>query len=274
MSSTLLTSSKMILILCLLTSWSTISAQNSTCATAASLVMDTNCVGTTGGANSGDPTGNDDTDGNLCSSSYSNGDDFIFEYTATTTDALQLDLTSSNTWSGILVTDGCPTTGTCFASATSSSSSKSLTTPSMSIGSTYYIHISSYPSPQSPGQFCLNAALMTPPMPPPNDACVDAIALTVNPDQACGMVTSSTINLATASGEDVTTCGGTEDDDVWFSFVATSTIHNIDLQNVTGSTTDLYHSVWSGTCGSLTNILCSDPNSSTASGLTIGTTYL
>jgi len=66
-------------------------AQNSTCATAAPLQIDANCGGTAGGAgaNSGDPTGNDDTDNNVCSSNYSNGDDFIFEYTATTADALQ-----------------------------------------------------------------------------------------------------------------------------------------------------------------------------------------
>jgi len=38
-------------------------------------------------------------------------------------------------------------------------------------------------------------------------------------------------------------------------------------------TTDLYHSVWSGNCGSLTNILCSDPNNSTPTGLTPGNTY-
>ena len=55
--------------------------------------------------------------------------------------------------------------------------------------------------------------------------------------------------------------------------MATSTTHTIDLLNLANGTTDLYHSLWSGSCGSLTNVLCSDPNSSTATGLTIGNTY-
>jgi hypothetical protein len=109
--------------------------------------------------------------------------------------------------------------------------------------------------------------------PPPNDDCDDAIMLTVNPDFSCAAVTPSTIEGATASGDDETTCFGTEDDDVWFSFVATDVSHTVDLLNITGGTTDLYHSVWSGTCGALVNVNCSDPNSSTLTGLTIGDTY-
>ena len=130
-------------------SLSTASAQ-STCATAEALTLDMNCGGTPfgGGANSGDPTGNDDTDDNVCSGFYSRGDDYIFSYTASTDDVLQLDLYAENTWTGLLVTEGCPTTGTCFADATSSSSDESLTTPAMTPGTTYYIHISTFPSPQ------------------------------------------------------------------------------------------------------------------------------
>ncbi len=109
---------------------------------------------------------------------------------------------------------------------------------------------------------------------PANDDCGGAIALTVNADLACGSVTNGTIAGATASPEDVVACFGTEDDDVWFTFVATATSHEIDLLNITGGTTDLYHSLWEGACGSLTHQgLCSDPNSSTATGLTIGATY-
>jgi hypothetical protein len=70
------------------------------------------------------------------------------------------------------------------------------------------------------------------------------------------------------------TCGGSADDDVWFGFVATSNTHSVSLNNINGSTTDLYHSVYAGTCGSPgTPIVCSDPNSSSLTGLTIGSTY-
>ncbi len=251
----------------------TFSQDHSTCALAEALVLDMNCSGTSGGANSGDPTGFDGTDGNVCSGSYSGGDDYIYSFTGTG-DALQLDLTGTGSWSGLMVTEGCPTTGTCVGSSTSSSTSESLTTPALTVGVVYYIHISTWPSPQSIGQFCLNAESVSAPTPPVNDDCGSPTPLTVNSDLSCSIVSSSTIALATASGEDETTCSGTENDDVWFSFTATATSHEIELLNITGGTTDLYHSVWSGTCGALTNLLCSDPNNSTVSGLTIGDTYL
>ncbi|MEL0643240.1 T9SS type A sorting domain-containing protein [Olleya sp. Ti.3.14] len=111
--------------------------------------------------------------------------------------------------------------------------------------------------------------------PPSNDECTSAIPLTVNADLDCMNVTSGTIAAATASGI-ATACGGTEDDDVWYSFMATSTTHVIDLQNITGGTTDLYHAVYDATsgCEALgTALTCSDPNTSTTSGLTVGTTY-
>ncbi|MFD2824374.1 proprotein convertase P-domain-containing protein, partial [Lacinutrix iliipiscaria] len=263
----------LLLFVLLAVSWQSYAQDHSTVALAQPLVIDSNCVGTSGGANSGDPTGFDNTDGNVCSASYSGGDDYIFSYVGNGS-ALQLDLTTSNTWSGMMVTEGTPTGGTCVGSANSSTSSKSLLTIGLTAGVTYYIHISTYPTPQSPGQFCLNAAEVAPATPPANNFCIDAEVISVNTDESCSVVTSGTINLASDSGEDSTTCSGTEDDDVWYSFVASSSTHTIDLLNVSGSTTDLFHSVWEGACGALTNLSCSDPNSSIASGLTPGNTYL
>ena len=171
-------------------------AQNDTCATAATLQLDINCGGTaTGpGLNSGDPTGNDGTDGNVCSANYSGGDDYIFEYTATTTDALSLSLFATNSWTGVLVTEGCPTTGTCFASSTSSARNETLLTSAMTIGTTYYVHISTYPTPQSSGQFCLDAELVAPPMPPANDTCATATDLALETSPLTASITDLTTN--------------------------------------------------------------------------------
>lgn len=106
-----------------------------------------------------------------------------------------------------------------------------------------------------------------------NDEACCATPVTVNPDANCGSVTAGTVNNATPSFN-TSTCGGTEDDDVWFSFVATNTTHYVDLLNISGSTTDMYHSVYGGTCNSTgASLVCSDPNSSTVTGLTIGNTY-
>ena len=114
---------------------------------------------------------------------------------------------------------------------------------------------------------------------PANDNCTGAIPATVNPNNLCGSVTPGTINGATTSAQG-NNCGGTPNDDVWFSFVATNTTHYVDLLNVAGSTTDLYHSVYAASCAVIGNgtaagnaIVCSDPNSSIVTGLTIGQTY-
>lgn len=102
------------------------------------------------------------------------------------------------------------------------------------------------------GSFTLtwNVVAGTCPVPPSNDNCPGATAVTVNPDLNCGSVTAGTVVNATASSQ-VNTCFGNANDDVWYSFVATGTVHTVDLLNVSGSTTDLYHSVYAGTCGSI-----------------------
>jgi gliding motility-associated-like protein len=105
-----------------------------------------------------------------------------------------------------------------------------------------------------------------------NDACSTAINVPVNPDTNCVQFVSGTVIGATASPEG-NTCGGTDDDDVWFSFVATAANHSINLNNVAGSTTDLFHVLYTGSCGALTQIYCSDPNSSIANNLVVGQTY-
>ncbi|WCO01152.1 T9SS type A sorting domain-containing protein [Psychroserpens ponticola] len=141
----------------------------------------------------------------------------------------------------------------------------------LTIGNTYTLRVNSYGTSSSSSTF--DICISTAPPAPANDECADAIALTVNPDYDCGTVTAGSIAGATASGESEATCSGTENDDVWYTFVATHTEHRVELSNVTGTPTDLYHSVWEGACGTLTNLTCSDSDTSTTSGLTIGNTY-
>ncbi|MCK7588989.1 hypothetical protein M0G43_00225 [Subsaxibacter sp. CAU 1640] len=120
---------------------------------------------------------------------------------------------------------------------------------------------------------------ITPPPPPPtNDECVDAVALTVNPSLSCTAITAGSTAYATASPQpdDVI---GTPNNDVWFSFVATNTNHQISLLDIVplvGSTGDLAIGVYSsssGNCSTLAYVDDSNPETFNVTGLSIGVTY-
>jgi len=214
------------------------------------------------------------TDNSVC---FGEADDdvwFSFVATATTHQISLNNVNGSTTdlyhslWSGTdcsslnLVADSC--------------SDANLSTPTgLNIGDTYYIRVYTYTN--IVGQdTTFDVCVGTFPPTPANDDCSGAIPVTVNPDLNCGSVTAGSIASATASSVNDTVCGGTEDDDVWFSFVATDVTQTISLNNVAGSTTDLYHSLWTGAdCSSLSLVAnsCSDANSSTPTGLTPGETY-
>ena len=142
-------------------------------------------------------------------------------------------------------------------------------------GITYYIYIAHYSATSSTtGTFTISRTCSAPIS---NDDCSGAIPLTVNPDLSCAVVTPGSVFQATAStNPTATSCFGTADDDVWYSFVATSTEHNISLTNVAGSTLDMYHSVYeagAGCPGLGAEIICNDNDNSILTGLTIGNTY-
>lgn len=142
-------------------------------------------------------------------------------------------------------------------------------------GATLFVRVWEYGNDNN-GTFSICATIAPPPPPPPaNDNCVGAFPTVVN-SAGCVSQTAGTLLGGTPSVQDVTACAGSENDDVWFSFVAPATGSiSIALNNVVGSTFDLYHSIWSGTCPALTLVAgsCSDPNTSTELGLTPGTTY-
>jgi hypothetical protein len=208
-------------------------------------------------------------DANSCGGT--DDDDVWYSFVATSTvhtiDLLNITGSVTNMYHSVF-TGTCGSLGTAlFCSDPNSSTASGLT-----IGNTYFVRVCTWTA--TGGQnTTFDICIGTPPPPPANDECTGAISLTVNPDNLCGTVTPGTVANSTASS-DANSCGGTDDDDVWYSFVATNTTHYISLTNVTGSTTDMYHALFSGTCGSLgAAIDCSDPNSSTQTGLTIGTTY-
>src|SRR5690606_31074544 len=136
-------------------------------------------------------------------------------------------------------------------------------------GNTYVLRVYTYTS--TAGQSSeFDVCIGTLPPPPANDEPAGAVALTVNADLNCGVVTAGTTISATASTETAPSCSATgTNDDVWYTFVATAASHRVSVSN-TSSTIAL--AVYSGTPGSLTQVSC---NSTTGnpSGLTPGETY-
>jgi len=106
---------------------------------------------------------------------------------------------------------------------------------------------------------------------PVNDECVNATAFpTIPGDGTCASVTAKT-QYATQS---MAACAGDAHDDIWYSFVCPAGVTSLIFNNTTISgASDRVTQFFSGTCGSLTSILCSDPESGTITGLTPGATY-
>lgn len=118
--------------------------------------------------------------------------------------------------------------------------------------------------------------VVNPPQAPANDECSGAYTLTVNPDRNCTSVTSGTLQSATASNVDPSACPGSENNDVWFSFVATQNSHSFSLTNIANGDHDLYYSIWSGDCNNLSLVpdSCEDVESEKVkSGFNEGETY-
>jgi len=103
---------------------------------------------------------------------------------------------------------------------------------------------------------------------PVNDACDNATFAIVNQNLNCVQTTPGTLAGATASLP-ATTCdgAGAANDDVWFTFTATTVTHVISFTNVTPATA-LSYAIYQGTCTGLTEVGCN-----TGAGLVAGTTY-
>ncbi|WP_343608022.1 T9SS type A sorting domain-containing protein [Chryseobacterium oranimense] len=142
----------------------------------------------------------------------------------------------------------------------------------LTVGQEYKIRVWTYTSTATTNA-TFDICVGTPPPPPANDDCSGAVALTVNPDYSCGTITSGTTQSATASTETAPSCVATgTNDDVWYKFTATNASHRVTLSNVSGST-DMAMAAYSGSCGSLVQVLCSDPNTMNLTGLTVGQEY-
>lgn len=82
---------------------------------------------------------------------YLNGDDVVYAYTPTTNQSINIRIPSSAAWSAILVYTSCSAVGTGAIACASGSGSgnREINELSVTAGTTYYIVLSTWPSPQS-----------------------------------------------------------------------------------------------------------------------------
>jgi hypothetical protein len=220
-------------------------------------------------------SGNDYIAGSFCNTNYGDGEDYVYALTINNAPiSVNFALGGSATYKIASVHSACPpTSGNCLIGFTTSSGTTASGCYQFATNGTYYIYIDTWPSPTC-GQFTLD---LTTNSKPSNDDCSNASTLTVNADQGCGTVTSGNTSGATQSIETAPSCNATGvDDDVWYKFTATATSHEV---KITGASNITGFAVYSGSCGSLTQLTgaCGTTSSGTgtinASGLTIGNVY-
>lgn len=102
-----------------------------------------------------------------------------------------------------------------------------------------------------------------------NDECETAILLTPHNDIGCGVATTATLYGATPSNTGSVTTSFYGERDVWFSFVATDTVHLVDI-----SDSDIDFQLIEEDCAVHMPIETYTQSRSRVGGLTIGTTYL
>ena len=146
-----------------------------------------------------------------CSAYYMSGDDVFYAYTPAATGTYRVSLTGiSASYSGLHIWDGCidgATAPACIGFNGSAATTDKVIDVDLTAGTTYYIAISTWATPQSTA-YTLSIDLA----PPANDECAAPMALTLGTEMAFDNTG------ATDSGVDSCYTGTVSD--LWYSFVA------------------------------------------------------
>ena len=242
---------------------------NDEAAGAISLVVnpDINCTSVTSGTTF---SATESTDAAPTCSATGINDDVWYTFTATSS-AHNISVSGTSSTTAIALYTGTPGSLLFINSACASTT---LEAGGLTSGVTYYVRVYTTTSVVSTNSL-FDICVSTLPTPVPNDECNAAITLTVNADLNCGVTTfATTVGATQSTGVTSPTCGATGvNDDIWYKFTATASSHAISLISDSGST-DRAMQLYSGTCGSLVNVSCSDPETMTVGGLNIGETYI
>lgn len=130
------------------------------------------------------------------------------------------------------------------------------TVTGLTVGQTYYIRVYDFSSGYGSAGGNISICVFTPP-PPVNDECAGAVSLAVG--ASCVNVTGNTVaatqSLAASACNGFT---GNADDDIWYTFtLAAPTTVDIRVE-ASNNTMDPVAQLYTGSCGSLTNVDCAD----------------
>jgi hypothetical protein len=143
-------------------------------------------------------------------------------------------------------------------------------------GTVYYFRVQEV---NGLGPVTFDVCLQSPPAPPANDLCTNAVVLTPDADLNCDTYTMGT-NLF-ANSESFSGCFANPYPDVWYQFTATATIHELNVTDIfttgTNNCNYLKYEIYAGNCeDGLSNIFCNDiycGYSQPLTNLTPGQTY-
>lgn len=255
---------RLLLLLLIPISFGTLNAQSDGCSSATSISVTATCVSPTAGTTIGATQTIAGCVGNA-------DDDVWYSFTATGT-AHQVNVIPSAGMDAVvqLFVGGCAVLNTISCKDNGGYGvQETINAYNLTPGTVYTVRIYHYFAGSGSGTFTI--CVTNPPPAPSNDNCASAIPLNVN--SSCVTTAGTTIGAT----QSLPGCSGTADDDVWYSFVATSSVQQVTVAPTTNI--DVVVQAYSGTCGALNSISCNDNAGSSMNeqfnlvGLVTGQTY-
>ncbi|UMY65730.1 MULTISPECIES: GEVED domain-containing protein [unclassified Flavobacterium] len=213
-----------------------------------------------------------------CSTAGFEDDDVWFSFNTTTFADYNIRLRSSPGYDGVLqLFDSSMTPITC-ANSTSAGLVEAINPTGLTTGgATYYLRVFHNGVGSGNGQFSISVNEVV--NPPANDNIAGAVTLTV--DSVCNPTSSPQPNILVATLSPQTSCTGTPDDDVWYSFVASSTYQVVTVQSGSGynAVLQVFSSSDNTATGTLTSLTCTNGTSTggletyTSNAFVSGNTY-
>jgi len=186
---------------------------------------------------------------------YLDGEDIVYAFTPATSGLVSINVTSSSSWVGLFLYQGCPTGGTCVANSTSSSGNQSLSNIFLTAGVTYYVVVDKWLTPTC---FSFNINITAPAAAPPPTVqdCLGAIAVCQNVYSEANAY-SGTGNIPNEINSGPSCLGSGEKNDVWYTFT-TQTAGNVCFTIVPNQASDDYdwavYNLTSNSCSDIYNI--------------------